>query len=123
MRQFSAKNPFIRKINIITVDPATGAPTPLVTGVVTGFLSQTRDSAAVAAGAGALTANLVYIGDQAGRADGDWMFTLPATAMTQALLDPLFLNKQAFFVVEKVGVRRVVEEVQYVPQEMATIAA
>lgn len=121
MRQFSPDNPIARMVRLRLVDPLTGAVTPATTGTVTGFLSLSRASDAIAAD-GSLSADLTYIGNQAGRPTDAWMFYLPATVMLRGLLGPLFTGKRAFIIVKRTNARRVVEEIGYVDYETATVA-
>lgn len=120
MIQFSPDNPLIVKVGpLYTIDAVTGARVAMVSGTVTGFLSLTRDAAAAVAGG--LTISLTYIGNQSGRVAGEWMLNFPATTMTKALLEPLFKGKRVFLIIVRAGARRVVEELQYVDQESATL--
>lgn len=120
-RPFAADNAFVRGVLLRLVDPATGAITPVTTGTVTGFLAASRTAAAPPDGT--LQVNLVYIGNQPGRAAGTWMFFLPASVMARALLEQYFLNKRAYFICVRSNARRVVEEIVYADAEMATLAA
>lgn len=120
-RPLSPLNPFVRIVGpIMDIDPVTSLETPVIAGTVIGFLSTSKEPTAAAAD-GALQTNLVYVGAQPGRKVGQWMFRLGGAVLTPALLEQHFATARPFLVVERTGVARVFEELQYSRPRAATL--
>jgi hypothetical protein len=115
------RNDFIRTLLLETVDPSSGAVTPVDAGTVTGFLATSNAPAATAADA-SLEVSGVYVGGANGYEDGTWLFEIDATALTPTLLATLFTTATPYFIVKMDGAIRVYEKLKYVSARPATIA-
>ncbi len=118
-------NDLLRTFYLEDVDPTTFALTPVTTGTVTFFLSQTKDGSAADP---SLETSAVHVGVTVAATGqyvlGTWGLELDATILTAALLEPLFgptNSNKAFLVVEKAGAVRRYEQLTYQSAYAATL--
>jgi hypothetical protein len=118
-------NDLLRTFYLEDVDPVTFATTPVTTGTVTFFLSQTKDGSAAAT---ALSASAIHVGVTVAATGqyvlGTWGLELDATILTSAVLEPLFgatNGNKAYLIVTKAGAVRRYEQLTYATAIAATL--
>lgn len=90
-----------------TVDPTTGALTPLATGTVVAFLATSNSPTATAADA-SLNATVSYIGQ-----NGLWLVQFTGAQLDPTLLNTLFSATTPYVIVQQVGTTRIAQQLSY----------